>query len=107
MNKCDVFVLPSLQDGFALVVLQSLACGCPVITTENTGAGEYVERNKSGFVVPIRNSQIIADKLTLLADNSQLLKEFSNNGIKASQKSSWEDYVDKLDELVMQFKQNK
>ena len=51
INKSDVFVLPSLEDGFALVVLQALACGCPVIVSENTGSADIVITNKCGFAV--------------------------------------------------------
>ena len=104
INKSDIFVLPSLQEGFATVTLQALACGCPVIVSENTGAAEFVRENKCGFVVPIRNSQIISDKLTLLSDNRQLLEELSNNALKISKKNSWGNYVDQLDQLVVQFK---
>ena len=104
INKSDVFVLPSLDDGFATVVIQALACGCPVIVSENTGAADIVRENNCGFVIPTKESQVIADKLTLLSDNGQLLKEFSNNAIKISKKNSWENYVDKLDRLVVQLK---
>ena len=54
-----------------------------------------------------RNSQIIADKLTLLSDNRQLLEEFSNNALKISKKNSWENYVDKLDQLVEKYKKDR
>ena len=107
MNKSDVFVLPSLEDGFGVAVLQVLATGCPVIVSENTGAADVIREHKCGFVVPIRNSQIIADKLTLLSDDRLLLKEFSNNALKISTKYSWDDYVNKLDQLVTQFKKNR
>ena len=99
INKSDVFVLPSLEEGFATVILQSLACGCPVIVSENTGAENFVKENKCGFVVPIRNSQIISDKLTLLSYNKQLLKELKNNALKTSTKNTWDDYVDKLNNI--------
>ncbi len=99
INKSDVFVLPSLQEGFATVILQALACGCPVIVSENTGAAEFVRENKCGFVVPIRNSQIISDKLTLLSDNKQLLKELANNALKISTKNTWDDYAEKLNNV--------
>ena len=107
ISKSHVFVLPSLEEGMAVVVLQALACGCPVIVSENTGSAEFVIENKCGFVVPIRNSQIIADKLTLLSDNRQLLEEFSNNALKISKKNSWENYVDKLDQLVEKYKKDR
>ena len=106
INKSNVFVLPSLEDGLPTVILQALACGCPVIVSENTGGEELIRENKCGFVVPIKNSQTITDKLTLLSDDRLLLEELSNNALKFTQKNSWDDYVNKLDQLVMQFKKN-
>lgn len=100
LNKSHVFILPSLEEGLATVILQASSSGCPTIVSENTGAAEYVNNNKCGFVIPIRNSQIITDKLTLLADNRNLLNEFSNNSLKFSKNYTWEDYVTKLDLLV-------
>ena len=47
-----------IQDGFATVILQALACGCPVIVSENVGAAELVTENKSKN--PIRRSKSLS-----------------------------------------------
>ena len=103
-NNSHVFVLPSLEEGLATVILQASSSGCPVIVSKNTGAMELVNSNKCGYVIPIRDSQIIADKLTLLADDKNLLNEFSNNALKFSENYTWEDYVIALDNLIENFK---
>ena len=102
-NKSDVFILPSLEEGLATVVLQAISSGCPVIVSENTGALEIVENNKCGFVIPIRNSNIIAEKLSELAEDEILRKKFSINAIKFSKNYTWEKYVENLDQLVENF----
>ena len=107
INRSHVFILPSLEEGMAIVTLQAIASGCPVIVSENTGAAELVNENKCGFVVPIRNSKAIADKLTLLMDNKNLLNEFSHNAHKIATKNTWDHYVNKLDQLIVSFKENK
>ena len=107
INKSHIFVLPSLEDGFAIVVLEALACGCPVIVSENTGAADIVNKNKCGFTIPIRNSQAISDKLTLLSDNKNLLNEFSHNGLKLTKSLTWDDYVNRLNHLILEIKKNK
>ena len=61
INKCHVFVLPSIEDGFAIVVLQAAAGGCPCIVSKNTGAADVVSKNNCGYVVPIRDSNSIAE----------------------------------------------
>ena len=100
LNKCDVFATATLSEGFAMVINQAIASGCPVIVTENSGAKEYVEQNNCGFVVPIRNSQIISDKLTLLLDDKNLLKKFSINSKNSGNLNTWNKYVDKLDTFL-------
>ena len=97
-------MLPSLEEGLATVTLQASSSGCPLIVSKNTGAMEFVNTNKCGYVIPIRDSQIIADKLTSLADDKNLLNEFSNNAIKFSKNYTWEDYVIELDLLIENFK---
>ena len=100
LNKCDVFATATLSEGFAMVINQAIASGCPVIVTENSGAKEYVEQNNCGFVVPIRNSQIISDKLTLLLDDKNLLKKFSINSKNSGNLNTWNNYVDRLDAFL-------
>ena len=103
INRCHVYVLPSLEDGFAVSILQVAAAGCPVIVTENTGSGDFVRRSNSGFVVPIRNVGSIVDKLTHLADNKELLEELSYNGQNYSKKNDWDLYFEKLETIIEKF----
>ena len=63
-RRADVFVLPTLCDSFALVHLEAMACGVPVITTPNCGS--VVRDGVDGFIVPIRDAAAIADKVELL-----------------------------------------
>ena len=106
MNKSHIFVIPSIEEGFATVILQAIAAGCPVIVSENTGASEYVENNKCGYSVPIRDVDAITDKLEIVAENNDLLNEFSNNATRCTQNNTWSDYVDKLDKIIEEHKNN-
>jgi len=100
INICHVYVLPSIEEGFAISILQVAAAGCPVIVTENTGAGDFVRRSNCGFVVPIRNINSIVDKLTLLADNRILLNKLSFNAQNYSKENNWEMYFKKLESII-------
>jgi alpha-maltose-1-phosphate synthase len=66
-QSADVVVLPTLSDGFGLVLLEALACGVPVITTPNSGGPDCVEEGINGFIVPIRDAEAIAVRLQWLA----------------------------------------
>jgi glycosyltransferase involved in cell wall biosynthesis len=61
LREADIFILPSLEDGLALTVVEALACGLPVITTPNTGASDLVKPGVNGEIVPIRDPQAIAE----------------------------------------------
>ncbi len=107
LNISNTFVLPSLEEGLATVTLQAMTSGCPVIVSENTGALEIVEQNECGFVIPIRDTNAIVEKLNIIAENKNLQDKFSENAIKFSNFYTWENYVEKLDTLVESFLQKK
>ena len=107
LNFCDVLVLPSISDGYGMVVNQAAASGCPIIVTENCGSSEFVTENNCGYVVPARDSNAIFEKLSLLIDDKNLLKELSENAKNSSKNITWENYVDKLEKFLILFKNKK
>lgn len=69
-RQASVLVFPSLTEGFGRVTLEAMACGIPVITTEN--ARGIVEDGKTGFVVPIRDATAIREKIEYLYRNKDI-----------------------------------
>ena len=69
----DVLVLPSVSDTFALVILEAMSAGVPVITTPNTGGPDVICDGEDGFIVPIRSPEMIAERLELLGKDRDLL----------------------------------
>ena len=61
LQTSDIFVFPSIEDGFGFVVAEAMACGLPVITTKNTGAADLVLPGENGEIVPMRNPEAIAE----------------------------------------------
>lgn len=59
-HRAEVFVLPSLEDGFGFVVAEALACGLPVIVTDQCGASELVTPGENGWVVPAGEPDALA-----------------------------------------------
>jgi glycosyltransferase involved in cell wall biosynthesis len=51
-HRAELLVLPSLHDGFGFVVAEAMACGLPVIVTEDSGASSLVRKDENGWVVP-------------------------------------------------------
>ncbi|QPN65937.1 glycosyltransferase family 4 protein [Synechococcus sp. CBW1006] len=69
-RQADLFVLPTLAEGMALVHLEAMACGVPVITTPHCGS--VVRDGIDGFIVPIRDAESLADRLQQLLEDRPL-----------------------------------
>lgn len=61
--RADVFVLPSLEDGFGIVVPEAMASGLPVIVTDRCGAAEWVRPGETGWIVPAGDVEALASAL--------------------------------------------
>jgi starch synthase len=96
MSRSHVLVLPSVEEGLALVQAQALACGCPVIATEATGAPDLFTDGEAGFILPTRRADLIADKLQMLADMPALRQQLSQGALHTvSRIGGWNSYGDK------------
>ena len=89
MHRSDVFVFPSLVEGFALVILEAMSCGLPVITTSHTCAPDVMVDGKHGFIVPIRDSEAIVEKLAWGMDNRAELAAMGEAAAKQARRFTW------------------
>jgi len=95
-QEADIFVLPSVDDGFGMVVAEAMAAGLPVIVTENVGAADHIEDGVEGFVVPIRNPEALAAKIKFFYDNLDEVKKMSLASLKKSRFFFPEAYVERM-----------
>jgi glycosyltransferase involved in cell wall biosynthesis len=96
MQACDVLVLPSLVEGRALVQQEALACGLPLIVTANAGADDLIEEGATGFLVPIRAPEKIAEKIGWFADRRNLLPAMRAASRSKAATYTWNDYADTI-----------
>lgn len=99
LAQADVFVLPSLAEGMARVVLEAMACGVPCIVTPNTGYEEIIINGENGLIVPIRNSEAIADCIQMLYEDPVMRNSMASRALSTAQRNSWEKYKLKLQSL--------
>jgi glycosyltransferase involved in cell wall biosynthesis len=92
MQSCDVFVLPSIVEGRALVQQEAMACGLPAITTRNAGADDLISEGETGFLVPIRSPEAIAAKLDWCAQNRPHLRGMGIAAQKRAAQLTWHAY---------------
>ncbi|MDB5816503.1 MAG: uncharacterized protein JWQ11_143 [Rhizobacter sp.] len=72
MSRSHLLVLPSVEEGLALVMAQSMACGLPVLATVPTGASNLFDDGREGFIVKERDARALADRMQQLADDPSL-----------------------------------
>ncbi len=89
-NESNIFVLPSLSEGLASVIIEAMAAGLPVITTPNAGV-EIID-GINGFIVPIRDSDQITLKLEWCYKNLKECKEIGLKGKETVENYSWVNY---------------
>jgi len=96
MSRSHVLVLPSVEDGFGMVMAQAMACGCPIIASNHTGAEDLITYGEEGFIVPVRNVSALADSLQHLADDLKLRDEMGEKALKKVESlGGWRNYGNK------------
>jgi glycosyltransferase involved in cell wall biosynthesis len=95
----DLFVLPSIEEGLSMTIAEAVACKLPVICTTNTGGEELVENGKEGYIIPIRNSDILAEKILWCYKNRDAAKNMGNLGQVKVKNFTWDVYGQKVFEV--------
>ena len=93
-READVFVLPTISDGFAITQLEAMAHGVPVIATPN--CGEVVSPGVDGLIVPAGDSQSLAKALIKLDEDRALLTSMSRGAIDKSRQFSVRRYGERV-----------
>jgi glycosyltransferase involved in cell wall biosynthesis len=95
----DMAIHPSLEEGLSMVISQLLACGIPVIATTNTGGEELIKDGYNGYIVPIRNSEAIKEKMELLLNDTNKLIAMKLNAIESVKDGfTWNHYGNRWQE---------
>nr|WP_199077345.1 glycosyltransferase family 4 protein [Pedobacter sp. ASV19] len=96
MQSCDVFCLPSIVEGRALVMQEAMSQGLPLLITPNTGGSDLVLEGQTGFCVPIRSPEAIAEKLQWYIDNREQTREMGKRAAEHAALYTWEKYADHI-----------
>jgi glycosyltransferase involved in cell wall biosynthesis len=103
MSASHVLVLPSIEEGLALVQGQAMACGCPVIATTATGAEDLFTDGEQGFIVPDRDTDALTQRMQQIADDPTLQKKLSEAAmLRVKSLGGWDQYGETWDHLLHQ-----
>ena len=75
----DIFLLPTIEDGFAVVLVQAQAAGLPIIATTNCAAPDIIREGKDGWIVPIRDPDACIQRLSWCRDHRDELVEMARS----------------------------
>lgn len=95
LEQSHIFAFPSYyKEGLPKSCIEATAVGRPVITCDSTGCRDTVIDGKTGYLIPIKNSEVLAERLRMLFDDEDLRQEMGRNARRfAEEKFSLEDVI--------------
>jgi glycosyltransferase involved in cell wall biosynthesis len=105
-QESDVFVFPTLGEGFGLVVLESLSCGVPVICSDLAGGNDAIIDGYNGFVFEGLDENKLKQTIEWFIQNRHELTQMSENARKTALNYTWEHYYDRLNAAIVQIMNN-
>lgn len=106
-QQASVFVLPTVEEGLALVLGEALSHGVPVVATDHSGGADLFSDGREGFLVPIRAPGAIAEKLQLLADEPETRARMSTSArARAQALQGWEETGNHLVQTLSALRKN-
>ncbi len=91
-RSCSVLVVPSIEDGIPTVALEGMACGRPVIVTENAGARDFITDGETGYVVPVRDVEALKEKILFLRENGSEGRMMGTAARERVSSMTWDRY---------------
>jgi alpha-maltose-1-phosphate synthase len=103
MSTSHLLVLPSIEEGLALVLGQAMACGCPVLATTASGAEDLFTNGEQGFIVPERDVNALVDRMQDIAGDPTLQRKLSEAAmLRVKTLGGWNQYGETWDRLLHQ-----
>ena len=102
--QCDVFCLPSVQEGFGIVFLEAMAASKPVVSTTAAAIPEVVRHDETGVLVPPGDVHALAGALLFLLNNDEVCTRYGMNGRRRLQQYDWhrvaETFLQEVEQIM-------
>jgi len=96
MKASDVLVLPSLFEGFGLVITEAMSQGTPVITTERTAGPDLIEHGKNGWLVKAGSTESLMEAIHSVLTDRRLVSLVGREALETAKRRPWEMYSQEL-----------
>jgi glycosyltransferase involved in cell wall biosynthesis len=100
-SRCKVWFMGSREEGFAVPILEAMACGCAVVATNCGGPSDIITDGENGFLVKTGDAAGLVNRIRLLLENEELRRKFVLKSQETVKKFCWENSVDKLEGALM------
>lgn len=105
-HQCEIFVLPSIEDGIPGPALEAMLNGCAPICTDVSGTSEIIESGKNGIIVPTKNEEALADSILFLNSNPEIISRFRIENNKLIGKFTPESMCDSFLDCIYAYEGN-
>jgi glycosyltransferase involved in cell wall biosynthesis len=100
LRECDVFVFPSFFEGLALVVLEALASGLPVIATTTSGAADVITAGQDGFLIDPGNVAALVELMNACLEQPAMVREMAQKARVTAERFTWSAYGDRWMQIL-------
>ena len=95
----DIFVFPSLMEGLPIVLLEAMAAGMPVVTTETFGMMDFVEDERNGLLVKPADAKEFASAVERLVESAELRLRLGRAAQETMKRHTWEDVAEQFENV--------
>ncbi len=106
-QSADVFILPSIGEGMALVGLEAMACGLPLICSENTGVNDLITNYENGIIIPIGSPDAIKKAIDYCIENKDRLQGMGKKARMVAERHTWKNYQKNVSEKILNLLEQK
>jgi glycosyltransferase involved in cell wall biosynthesis len=99
LRRAQVFVRPSLSEGFGSAFLEAMASGVPVVASARGGITDFVSDGRTGLFCDPEEPRDIADKLIRLLTDARLRGHLRVNGLKLAREYDWDHIAEQMGDL--------
>lgn len=99
-NSADIFVMPSLQEGLSVALMEAMSCGKPVIASKIRGNVDLIDEGRGGFLVPAKDIKSYVETILNLSRNKELQRAFGNYNAEKVKQFDLHKVINQIDSII-------